>query len=645
MIGIGDQCLLPDNRPRERQEDTMRWRSLGIMVVAMMLVAACGSGDTGASSQSSTTAATAAPTQDAPETTSPATTSTTVASEDDLEILRDEGIEYHSDGDGSWTMDVLYPSEPGDWPLVIVYHGMSTQRSTVEARRIAQSGAVAVAPQWIKEVPPSSRDAYIDGGLYDRAACATSVAQQVAADYGADPSNTTVAGFSAGVHPAAWVGLGVVREDVCDAPIQHKPLGVVLGDSQLIFYEEGWDESFADPSSNAKDTADRFVNPDRWDMPDDVAVYLWSTDFRHGRAIENPPGDDSWIWVRDTTGTLVEDFEALGAIESEWIGFMENGQLIEERMRKAGIDVTHEAVGGDHRYSEPVYEGIDGLIHRDRGSNSGRAWGGPTGATAENGYEWPSPRMLEGAALFVCDDLNALGFALHEEANLVDVGEQSWDTDMDEIVRGGDAVLAAMSAKGIGAVECGDKVLTLADYVAVPVSTTNDDGSGSEGIWVLKVSEDGAITWINMYMSELESPAPPSSTDDAKIAEARAFCGTIEGTGYVRDAEEFLAFMADDPTAQAIPNGYHVAGDDGIRSMIKLYPPGDNIACEEGGITNGVWSATGTALTNTGYSIYLEGITVHQHTPDGINDLYYHWTDAGMSPGWDAGTWGMPPNP
>ena len=617
----------------------MRKRHFAALLAALLMMAACSSPESATSDEGSTTSqepVVEAAVEPTSSTSEPTTTTPPPVSVDapGFEVLREQDVEYLVDDEGSWTMDVFYPSEPGDWPLVVVYHGMTTQRAVTAAKTIAASGAVAVAPQWLNTTS-LTREEYIDGALFDRAACATAVAQQVAGDFGADPTRTTIAGFSAGVHPAGWVGLGVVRDDVCDQSIAHHPVGLVMGDSQLIFYEQGWDADFADPSSNAEDTTDRFVNPERWDLPDDVSVYLWSTDFAYGRTVENPPDDDAWIWARDTTGTLVEDFESLGAIESEWIGFVENGQLLELRMDEAGIDVAHDAVGGGHTYSAVVYEGIDALIHQEL----------VTGATAENGHEWPSQDALEAAAAFVCEDFDAIGSALADQANLVEVDEQSWDTDTNEIIRGREAVLAAFEGQDIASVECGDDVVSQADYIAFPVSTTYGDGTGDQEIWALKVGAAGAITWINRYASALGVAAPPSGTDPALVAEARAFCGTLEGKGFTRDADEFLAFMTDDPSAQAIPNGYHAAGDEGVRNMIEWYPPTDRITCEEGGISNGVWSATGTTLTNLKYTIFNEGITVHHHTPDGIKDLYYLWTNAAMPPDWEAGTWGMPPSP
>ena len=335
----------------------MRNQTLLAAAVAMvLLLAACGS-------------ATAESTGPTPTTTPGGSVPTSVAvpgSEAEFYRLLSDEVVYHEDGDGSWTMDVFYPEAEGPWPLVIVYHGMGTAPALSEARAIAKRGAVAVAPHWIKVLPPEmTREDYIDGILFDRAACAVGMAQKVADEYGADPKQTTVSGFSAGVHPTGWVGLGVVRNDVCETPLAYPPVGLVLGDDQLLFYEDGWDEALADPDgSQAADTVDRYVNPDRWDVPDDLAVYLWTSDYRHGREIENPPGPGSWIWSRDTTGTLLDDLMAIDALDDEFLDFMDNGLLMERRMKAAGIEVVHEAVGGGHYYSDAVFDAIGSLITR-----------------------------------------------------------------------------------------------------------------------------------------------------------------------------------------------------------------------------------------------------------------------------------------
>ncbi len=324
-----------------------------------LLLAACGSGTAGSTPVTTTPPATAAATA-APSPATPAP----VAGDEPFALLTDSVV-YHEDDAGAWSMDVFYPDAEGPWPLVIVYNGMSTSTAAGEAREIAARGAVAVAPQWLKVTPPElTLEDYIDGGLFDRAACAVNAAQHLAADYGADPTRTTVAGFSAGMHPTGWVGLGVVRNDVCQTPQLYQPVGLVMGDSQFLFYEQGWDSSLADPESPAADTVDRFVNPERWDVPDNLAVYLWTSDYPYGRDIENPPSAESWIQSRDTTGTLINDLTVLEAFDDKWVDWMDNGLLMEMRMKGAGLGVIHEAVGGEHAYSSRVFDAIESLISR-----------------------------------------------------------------------------------------------------------------------------------------------------------------------------------------------------------------------------------------------------------------------------------------
>ena len=41
---------------------------------------------------------------------------------------------------------------------------------------------------------------------------------------------------------------------------------------------------------------------------------------------------------------------------------MDNGLLMEMRMKVAGIEVVHEAVGGGHHYGPTVFDAIESLI-------------------------------------------------------------------------------------------------------------------------------------------------------------------------------------------------------------------------------------------------------------------------------------------
>lgn len=619
----------------------MKVRAWTAAIACLMLVAvACSSTeDANEDAGADTTTTVVAPTTTAAPTTT--TTSATTTDEDratvGFEVLRDEQIVYFTDDEGDWTMDVFHPSEPGPWPLVVIYHGMTTNPSASEARTIAGTGAVVVAPRWIKRTPPTmTREEYIDGHEFDRAACATAAAQELATSYGADPAKTTVAGFSAGMHPAAWVGLGVVREDLCDVSMSHLPTGLVLGDSQFLFYEEGWDDSFADTESPAPDTTDRFVNPERWNLDGDVAVYLWTSDAVHGRSVASPPPSDSWITARDTTGDLVEDLEALDAFDDEFIDWRDNAKLLEMRLAESGYSVIREDVGGGHSYGASVFEMIDTLIHRD-----------PLGpVNASTGWVWPSTGTLVGLSDAFCNGFPALGAVLHDEVSLAVVGDAGWADGVDEATIGRQAVLDELDAMAGEFVSCGGELVVQADWVATPFAMVDPDSTGSEGVFVLKSSNEGLVTWITWYRTETDQAvAEAAQANPDHVAAAMATCEAIEGYHIVRDADEYLALMADDPEIHSIPNGYHTVGEEGVRRTVELYPYSDDIGCVDRITATATWSVVGMTLDNYGYGIALEGPAVHRHAADGIVAIYHHWTNAAMSPSLRPGIWGTAPAP
>ena len=123
---------------------------------------------------------------------------------------------------------------------------------------------------------------------------------------------------------------------------------MVVGDSQWVFEGAQWDETFVDESSQATDTVDRFLNPDRWTVPDGFVAYLWSSESTAvDRPVENPPAENSWLRTRGGDDTI-DDLDTVGAFDDESIGFFDNGLLQEYRMKQAGLAVFHEQLPGDH---------------------------------------------------------------------------------------------------------------------------------------------------------------------------------------------------------------------------------------------------------------------------------------------------------
>jgi hypothetical protein len=229
---------------------------------------------------------------------------------------------------------------------------------------VARSGVVVVGPRWvIPEWSINNRESisaakYVDGAVFDIAKCALSAAQEAAAEHGGNPDWTTVEGFSAGVHPAAWVGLGIVRDDPCPDADIIAPTAMVVGDSQWVFEGPGdeWDETFVDESSQATDTVDRFLNPDRWTVPDGFVAYLSSSESTFGdRPVENPPAENSWLRTRGGDD-IIDDLDIIGAFDDESIGFLDNGLLQEHRMQQAGLAVFHEQLPGGHNRNQETID-------------------------------------------------------------------------------------------------------------------------------------------------------------------------------------------------------------------------------------------------------------------------------------------------
>lgn len=336
-----------------------------------MLTASCGTGQTesGGEALTSIPPTTAATSEVTPTTiaeataTSPPAAETTIgpAPNDDLEVVHVKALQYLEDDEGTWTLDVFHPTEEGPWPLVVIFPGACDNcAATTQALLVSQRGAVVVAPRYWHGVGSSTATEYLVGNIHnERAACAVGYAQRIAADFGGRADQTTVVGFSAGVHPAGWVGLGVANDEPCDEPIRHLPVGLVLGDSQYTFQNTIWDDGFENQLDGARETVDRYLNPGRWNVSENLIAYLWSTESTlTSRAIEDPPPDDSWVWLRDTTGTLVDDLQAVGAFDDGIVDFYDNALLLEQRMLDKGIVVTTVRYPGEHNYNVEVYDRI-----------------------------------------------------------------------------------------------------------------------------------------------------------------------------------------------------------------------------------------------------------------------------------------------
>lgn len=152
----------------------------------------------------------------------------------------------------------------------------------------------------------------------NRPACALGWAQANADDYGAIAEMTTLGGYSRGAMPAAWVALGMAGDSNCEFNVRKRPVGFVAGESQFLFHNERWDPAFLSGDPEPLKTLDGLLNLERWNASSDVRVGLWSAEDPIGenRTLENPPADDSWIWLRDKATPVVDDLISIGALRT-----------------------------------------------------------------------------------------------------------------------------------------------------------------------------------------------------------------------------------------------------------------------------------------------------------------------------------------
>ena len=207
----------------------------------------------------------------------------------------------------------------------------------------------------------------------------------------------------------------------------------------------------------------------------------------------------------------------------------------------------------------------------------------------------------------------------------------------DAVVQGSDAVAAAAAALEYDVVDCSQPALVYADWVALPVSAVGSDGVADQGIWVLRLVDD-QVHWHLIYGNEVESDGSAVvEPNSALVSEAREFCSIIEGAGFARDPDAFLAAMTSNPAVHNNPEGLYWTGAEAVGEMVDLYPPTDDIWCGDDIITNGEWSAEAVRIDNPPFDLTNVGVMVHRHVDGKIHRQFAHFTRA-------SGTvdWGLP---
>ncbi len=260
----------------------------------------------------------------------------------------------------------------------------------------------------------------------------------------------------------------------------------------------------------------------------------------------------------------------------------------------------------------------------------------------------PDPVAMEQLVRDYCSEWPDVAGFLAEDVSFADVPGDGWVApgaygmfcyvqEVDEgIVLGRSDVTAALDATGLSEIDCGGPSVISGDWIAVPVSASRSDGTGEEGIWVLRIVND-KIGWQLNYATDTTQVSPAATGPDPAIeTETRGFCALFEGTGYVRSAPDVIAAMTDNAAIHNIPNSLHCTGGaDGIEDDVGSYTRDDIIGC--GAVTtNGQWSAQASTIENPTINLGLVGILVRQHIDGKIHRQYNQYTQTS-----GTGNWGL----
>lgn len=307
-----------------------------------------------------------------PDSTPDDVTSTTRGSPLDIAVTRD--VPYHEDIPDMHPplVDVYAPTAPGPWPVVVGLHGgdghVQTKLTTeAMARAVAAEGVVVFAPS----IGGSDPDPLYDApekmqAVLSEVPCVEAFAAEHAEEYGGDPDDVNVYGFSGGARAAGavlWAGATPGPGCLATGPVPQLGTAVLFeGDWMLA---PSWDD--------ALDTGGvRFDEATVWDHLDedlDTEVVIVIGTEPQGPIHRIPVGDvfsdadcggsdDGWVpaggtcrylELRDPDGTLRRVMVDEGWLDDGMWDISETSRLLVDRLEAAG--------------QEPVVVEVDGLNH------------------------------------------------------------------------------------------------------------------------------------------------------------------------------------------------------------------------------------------------------------------------------------------
>lgn len=289
-----------------------------------------------------------------------------------LNVEATKDLRYHQDIPGLHppTLDVFAPTEGGPWPVIVMFHGgagMTMDRANMAptAELVAAEGAVVFnATTGGPAADLESPDPAIMTGQLAEAACATAFASEHAEDYGGDPHDINLHGYSGGAQvsaPLVWGGARVDEGCVAHGP-PPRPRTAVFFEGDW-FIAPSWDDALETGAITYDDIA---IWDDLGEASDTEVVLVVGTETGNSPMHRTPVGDVwsatdcgsegagwvprggtcRWLQLRDPDGQLRRDMERLGQLDDGFIDVSENSLLLADRLERAGHPATLVTING-----------------------------------------------------------------------------------------------------------------------------------------------------------------------------------------------------------------------------------------------------------------------------------------------------------
>jgi hypothetical protein len=123
----------------------------------------------------------------------------------------------------------------------------------------------------------------------------------------------------------------------------------MLGDSEYFLHTGFFDGGFDTDLAGMQEFTAEIIDPARW--PEDLSATfrIWYAESSRGaRSFVDAWAPDGWLAQRDPDGSIREDLDRLGLLDDGIISYLDEGELLAHRLRRAGLDAAAYMHPGGH---------------------------------------------------------------------------------------------------------------------------------------------------------------------------------------------------------------------------------------------------------------------------------------------------------